>query len=364
MQVYGSFRGQFSFGNISRAIVRALQEAKIPVTIYDIVNLNPIYEDIRAPVAMDNHAPVSILIGYPSQSSGWFQGHEHTVMVTVCETSRIPSDWASICHWMKFTVVPSAFCADAFQDSGVKNVKVIPHGIDSRLLVVGNQEGKAGAPDGAKLRFLHVSGAVSFPPRKGTPQLLYAWRRIAKRYPAHLYLKMSKIPQLLDALESLKLQDSVTILPEEQIHPSTARQFYRQFDAVIQPSRGEGFGLVPLEARSCGVPAIFTNATGHAEYFDPRVDIEVETSSWTPMKTQGNEYGMAPGVTIAAVEAGIEKFMTDIQGCKARTETWAKEQAERWIWSRVLKPLVETIRPWTTKPRLHKLGAGYRGTAW
>ena len=38
------------------------------------------------------------------------------------------------------------------------------------------------------------------------------------------------------------------------------------FDLVCQPSRAEGFGLVPLEARACGVPVAATLCTGHADH--------------------------------------------------------------------------------------------------
>jgi glycosyltransferase involved in cell wall biosynthesis len=38
---------------------------------------------------------------------------------------------------------------------------------------------------------------------------------------------------------------------------------------VCQPSRGEGFGLIPLEALCSGVPIVATAVTGHSEYLHP-----------------------------------------------------------------------------------------------
>lgn len=45
-------------------------------------------------------------------------------------------------------------------------------------------------------------------------------------------------------------------------------QQYNQSIAVICPSRLETFGLVPIEAMSCGVPVIATNVSGHRETVD------------------------------------------------------------------------------------------------
>ena len=41
---------------------------------------------------------------------------------------------------------------------------------------------------------------------------------------------------------------------------------YRSCHAYLQPSRGEGFGLQPLQALALGRPTILTNAHGHASF--------------------------------------------------------------------------------------------------
>ncbi len=44
----------------------------------------------------------------------------------------------------------------------------------------------------------------------------------------------------------------------------------------VQPSRGEGFGLIPLQALCAGVPIVATTATGHSEY----LQLAAEMPGW------------------------------------------------------------------------------------
>jgi glycosyltransferase involved in cell wall biosynthesis len=43
-------------------------------------------------------------------------------------------------------------------------------------------------------------------------------------------------------------------------------QFYGCLDALVYPSGAEGFGMPVLEAMACGVPVVFSDYSGHADY--------------------------------------------------------------------------------------------------
>lgn len=369
VQCYGHFRTFGSFAGISRAIVKTLQWHNIPVTIYDCANLNPSYEDIDARISMNNHSPVGLLVGYPvypTNAVGWLQNHPFSIIVTVCESNRIPTEWVAICRQMSLTVVPSAFCLAAFQDSGVRNVMVVPHGVDDRILTQATKHDTLKPKGGVStINLLHVSGATSFPQRKGTPQLLLAMREVVKEHPnVKLWLKTGQTPRLRETINKLKLDKNVKFVDGGWIHPSRAAWFFRLFDAVIQPSRGEGFGMAGLEAMCSGVPVIATNATGHQEWFQRNVTIEVKTSDWSPLATQGNDIGMCPSVSVGAIVEGIKEFLRSPTEHKERTQAWAETHAQEWSWRKVLKSLMDKIRPFAIAPTAHKMGEGLRGTKW
>jgi glycosyltransferase involved in cell wall biosynthesis len=47
--------------------------------------------------------------------------------------------------------------------------------------------------------------------------------------------------------------------------------FIKKIDCFVFPTRGEGFGLPPLEMAACGIPSIVTGWSGPLEYFKPEM---------------------------------------------------------------------------------------------
>ena len=78
----------------------------------------------------------------------------------------------------------------------------------------------------------------------------------------------------------LILKDTVPICPVvindsrvEWIHATYSkeqmRELMRAADCFVFPTRGEGFGLPPLEAMATGLPTIVTNWSGPVDFADP-----------------------------------------------------------------------------------------------
>jgi glycosyltransferase involved in cell wall biosynthesis len=53
-------------------------------------------------------------------------------------------------------------------------------------------------------------------------------------------------------------------------------ELLKRADCFVYPSRGEGFGIPPLEAMATGLPVIAPNAHGVSEYFNPEFMLDVE----------------------------------------------------------------------------------------
>ena len=357
VQLYGMFEGFTSIPNVSRAIATELKRKHVKFTIYAHGSIIPKYDNAPWPVALNSSAHVGIFIGYPTSAENWLKSHTVKVLITVCETNQIPSEWVKVCNDVDYVVVPSRFCRQVFMDSGVrKPVIIAPHGVEDF--------GVRYEPVSEYVNFLHVTGAISFPHRKGTPALLVAWKKIAEEWPkAHLYLKMWRDPRMVAYIEKLGLE-RVRIDDTQSLPPIGMANYLNLFDAVIQPSRGEGFGMVPLEARVIGVPTIITSIAGHSEHYAPGVDTEVPVGPYKPLITQGNENGFAPSVEAHHIEVAVRNFMNDRARICESTRVWAERFRDLWSWKNTLKPLMKIVLPLAKKKaKTIKLGdsIGIRG---
>ena len=84
--------------------------------------------------------------------------------------------------------------------------------------------------------------------------------------------------------------DNVKII-DEYTTPEKMRDYLFEADAFVFPSRGEGFGLPPMEAMATGLPTIFTDCTGMSEYANKEYNYPVPISGKSPAKRFPRKWG-------------------------------------------------------------------------
>ncbi|WP_445627981.1 glycosyltransferase family 4 protein [Nostoc sp. DSM 114167] len=110
---------------------------------------------------------------------------------------------------------------------------------------------------------LTVTRLGSMAKYKGYDQILYALVKVRSHLPnVHFILagKGDDIPRIKTLVTNLNLQDCVTIagfVPEQELC-----DHYNLCDVFALPSKGEGFGIVFLEALACGKPVLAGNQDG------------------------------------------------------------------------------------------------------
>ncbi|MDP3938742.1 MAG: glycosyltransferase, partial [Deltaproteobacteria bacterium] len=125
------------------------------------------------------------------------------------------------------------------------------------------------------------------------PQILQAFAAFRERHPdAVLYLHTEltgrnggvNLPVLVESLELP--QGSVLFADQyryqfDPYSPELMGKVYSTFDVLLNPAKGEGFGLTPLEAQACGTPVIVTDFSAMKEVCGAGWKCEYDLE-WTP----------------------------------------------------------------------------------
>ena len=188
------------------------------------------------------------------------------LLYTMFETTKFPDDWGELFRMSKKVFFPAKFLQDiADRQFGIKS-EVIPHGI-----AVGNfpfllrNRGKNDT-----FTFLHYD---AFKYRKGWDIVLNAFDdEFTESENVRLIFKTTyDAPPI-----TLKAYENVSVICGK-VSVLEMRKILSEADCFVFPTRGEGFGMTPLEALASGMPAIVPDAFGVSEYFDSRYCMGVDT---------------------------------------------------------------------------------------
>lgn len=203
---------------------------------------------------------------------------DRSIIYTMLESTRIPQKWVDIINnTYERCLVPCEVQRQAFIDSGVRrDVHVIPLGVNPDLLpIVQNKES-----DG-QFMFSTMGGPLTY--RKGTDKVVEAFVKAfpAEQYPdVFLYLKtlpmqgLSVLP--FDYNGALKKDKRIIMCMDSFSPEDKVNKLFAQSDCFVFPSRGEGFGLPPMEAMCCGIPVIATPWSGIGDFFNDEVGYTVD----------------------------------------------------------------------------------------
>jgi len=344
---YGHFSGYSSYPTVCRAIASTLDGVGKDITLcdlrpethYDGVKHIP---QVQATDWMDVQLRARLGVRYADRGQEgmgltfgfpeWARcvpRHEVNVGYHVCDLNQIPPSWVEDMNRLDHVLTPSEWCRSVFLRCGVKApITVVPHGVASVAI--------DRSPEGP-FTFLHFCSAA-VPGRKGTLELVEAFHRTSLDARLAIY---TESPVVLSSVRALK--DDRVIAGEQPFLGVWAQyERYRTAHVVVQPSRAEGFGMIPLEALSVGTPAIATDGTGHAMFVleEPPGLVPIPTGDLAPCPPGP---GLAPRVRFEDIGTSLlyayDKYDTLR---KAAQENRAAIQA-RWSWEKVLQPLADMI---------------------
>lgn len=194
---------------------------------------------------------VVMWVSTPGHARGWFAG-QHAVLSTMWEAQRLPEAYREYLHNFDRIIVPSQHNLELFSDYH-PNVSYVPLGVDPTEWFYVPRT----APT-SEFRFM-IGGSGT---RKGVDLTVAAFRKVFATWP-----KDGPIPKLI--LKNPKGEDYYGDRIEMisgHLSDADEQALYASIHCYVQPSRGEGFGLQPLQAMAQGIPTILTDAHGHASF--------------------------------------------------------------------------------------------------
>jgi len=184
------------------------------------------------------------------------------------EESRFPVEWVEAFNrHLDIVTCLSKHVQKVLEDNGVVvPMSVSGCGVDHWERIAVKRRSR---PSGAPFRFLHVSSCF---PRKGPDVLVEAFARaFGREDKVELVIKTfrnphNEIEKILEAVARRYPDMCKVEILYGDLSDSELKQIYLSSDALVAPSRAEGFGLPIAEAMLCGLPVIVTGWSGQLDF--------------------------------------------------------------------------------------------------
>jgi glycosyltransferase involved in cell wall biosynthesis len=259
----------------------------VPFTKTPQANISPAMQTIRnKPFKLGD---VGIVYGFPSAFTSNVI-NKFRVGMTMFETDRLPTgkEWAGtdynapklINDSCDLLIVTCEHNKALFSSSGVTiPIEVVPLGINPDLFPYYERPTR-------KTFTFFMWGTLTL--RKNPGMVISAFANLFKDNPdVKLVLKTQS--GTLGHVEYVDMGD-ITVIDELW----TVEKLYEALklaDCMVFPSRGEGFGIPPLEAMATGLPTIISDNTGMADYTDARYNFTIPTEKITPAQRYPIKWG-------------------------------------------------------------------------
>jgi len=338
IRLYGIDRGNGSWSRVTHGLRRGLEHHGQLAGFYRLSDADLSYGDDRFGDGYD--APVGLCVGPPTAASALVgQGrHEHRLLMIATNSSWLPEVVMEQTTKHVTGYVGTSAWASSVVEHYAADLPVYtwPHGVDSGFVP------HKTPPDG-EFSVLHL--ASTHLQRKSTEQLIHGWAEAIRggQLPAKAKLRLvinGPRGYYLETVHAasggcIEIADSFTFYPRLDLSVEDLSVMYSRHHFVCQPSRAEGFGLVPVEARACGVPVIVTACTGHAEHVLQGLSGLVIVPHGADELVNDGPGALAPSVAAADIQAALALAYAQRADMGQQARDTATSVREQWSWEAV-----------------------------
>jgi hypothetical protein len=357
IDIVGHFGTTFSYATVGSEVARALlAEGRLG----NVTNLDPewhgAFGDLSEPrTTTDSRfvllftAPNHYIDAYASQ-----YGHKRSALYMSPNTDRLAPEHAETCAKFGLAIAPSQWCERVVRRYAPDvDVAVLPLGV-SDAYTEGRQHRMdrllSRASDGATCQVLHMSTDQSWPGRKGTEELLSAWRIIESLVEDQARLTLH-VPPALHRYAEYMIRDygvdrTVKVALGDLKGSRHIEGVVKEADLIVAPSRCEGFGMMFLASLVAGVPLVCTYNTGQKDFLR-------HAPGWLGVSTDDTgkidrEDGLAPVVEphILATTLAVAVQPEAREQMLRCNHDWLGSNPEWGTWKNVLPLWVERLTEW------------------
>jgi glycosyltransferase involved in cell wall biosynthesis len=280
-------------------------------------------------VTLADDAEHTVFALRPNMIKGWKQD-QVPHLLTMWETNWLPPAFSEYLQPFSKVIVPSLHNWELFSQFH-DDVHMIPLGVDRTVWCPSEDK-----PDG-KFRLM-CGGSEWY--RKGLDVVLEVFNKL-QLPDAELHIKI--VPPHLSAPKNLDYPN--VVVHREWLTVEQERDLVRSMDGFVSVSRGEGFGLMPLQAVSAGVPTILSNAHGHREFADlathriPTTSVPTNEGEWQNMGDWDEPDREALAEAIKDLYNKRDKYR--------RQATLTAPQTAAFNWDTAADQLLQIVKPTT-----------------
>lgn len=196
------------------------------------------------------------------------------IFYTVWSHINFPLEWNDYFRVFDMIFTPSEANSHGLKINGMDSI-VIPHGVDETIFNIDNLNNDKNE----RCQFLMCNSICNF---KGADVAINSFMQefnnddmveliiqttSQKRNEGNTADRHGEYyREYIDILNKYPLKQLHTYYRSQSMNHEDMAKLYKTSNCVLSIHRGDGFGLVPLEAVSCGIPTITTNAHGPQTY--------------------------------------------------------------------------------------------------
>lgn len=364
-RIEGPFDSSYSLALVNRHLAQALAARDMPVELFATEGPGDYVPD---PAFLAGHPdldglwrrgrelrPAEVVLRnlYPPRVTG-MGGATRVLASYGWEESGFPPDHvAQFNRHLNLITTVSAYVAKVLVDNGVTvPVAVVGDGVD-HIAGATPVPPKQSLGSG-RFRFLHVSSCF---PRKGLDALLSAWgKAFTADDPVTLVIKTFPNPhnnarRQIDDFRASHPAGAEIVLIDEDVDEPRMAGFYLACDALVMPSRGEGFGLPAGEAMWFERPVITTGYGGQTDFCTNETAWLVDyrfAEAQTHLALPGSVWA-DPDIDDLA-RALLEVWRAGAEQRSARTRAARELMASRFTWDAVARRTMAAVAALDRRP--------------